>query len=66
VKVVINSQLPASRDLLTENMSLLQDNLTALGVTVSHLNCVCEQSDVDINTQLLKQKLVESLVDISV
>jgi flagellar hook-length control protein FliK len=66
VKVVIKAQQPASSELLNENMSLLHENLTALGVTVSHLNCLCEQSDTDINTQLLKQKLVESLVDISV
>lgn len=66
VKVVLKAQKETSREVLEDNISLLQDNLQALGVTVSYLSCLCEPNDVDINMQSLKQQLVDSLVDISV
>ena len=66
VKVVLKAQQQTSSELLEDNISLLQENLQALGVTVSYLSCLCEPNDVDINMQSLKQQLVDSLVDISV
>ena len=66
VKVVLKVQKQSSSDLLEDNVSLLQENLHALGVTVSYLRCMCESTDADINMQALKQQLVNSLVDISV
>ncbi|RKZ81050.1 MAG: hypothetical protein DRQ35_01045, partial [Gammaproteobacteria bacterium] len=62
VKVIFRAQRQQSAELLTDNLALLYDALSQLGISISHVSCCCgEVSEAVLAEQYLTK--TNSLVD---
>ena len=63
IKVVLRAERPASADLLQQHLSNLESAIEKLGISISHVSCVCgEVAKPTLVQQYLNES--ESLVDI--